>query len=284
MTRAAFSLSRFTPGRLVRSALLLLAVCITLGPLLYTLLTSLKYLRDITAMNFVFTATPDNYAALFNPSQSNFLRLALNSLMVGVISTAIVTFVGVLGAYSLTRFRWNPGVRTGITWWLLFLNLIPPVVFAGPFYVIARKFGLYDTILAVAIAHAVINLPLAVFIMQSFFAEVPKELEEAAAIDGCSRMQTLVRIILPITRPGIAAASLLAFIFSWKDFLLALSLTSTPKSATIPIGIAAFAQEYSIRYGEMAAAATVATIPAVILVIFAQRHIVRGLTLGAVKG
>lgn len=175
-------------------------------------------------------------------------------------------------------------MRGGLTWWLLFLNLIPPVVFAGPFYVIARRLGLYDTLIAVAVAHAVINLPLAVFILQSFFADVPRELEEAAAIDGCSRLHTLTRVVLPITRPGVAAAALLAFIFSWKDFLLALTLTSTPRSATIPIGIAAFAQEYSIRYGEMAAAATVATIPAVILVIFAQKHIVRGLTLGAVKG
>jgi len=284
MTFATSTLPRVSPGRAVRTLLLLLAVLITLGPLLYTLLTSLKYLRDITTMSFVFTATLDNYRALFDPSQSNFLRLALNSLLVGLVSTAIVTFVGVLGAYSLTRFRWHPALRGGITWWLLFLNLIPPVVFAGPFYVIARKLGLYDTVLAVAIAHAVINLPLAVFIMQSFFADIPKELEEAASIDGCTRLQTLTWVILPIIRPGIAAASLLAFIFSWKDFLLALTLTSTPRSATIPIGIASFAQEYSIRYGEMAAAATIATIPAVILVIFAQKHIVRGLTLGAVKG
>jgi multiple sugar transport system permease protein len=130
----------------------------------------------------------------------------------------------------------------------------------------------------------VLNLPFAIWMLQSFFADIPSELEEAAAIDGCNRMTTFLRIILPLARPGLFATAILTFIFSWKDFLFALTLTSTPAGMTIPVGIATFAQEYSVRYGEMAAAASLAIVPALVFVVFAQRHIVKGLTFGALKG
>ena len=168
--------------------------------------------------------------------------------------------------------------------WLLFLHMLPPIIFIGPFYLISRRLGIYDTVLAVVMAHTVLNLPLGIWILQSFFADIPKELEEAAAIDGCNKFQAFTRVILPLAQPGLAATALLVFVFSWKDFLFALSLTSTSSGMTVPVGIAAFAQEYNIRYGEMAAAAFFAIIPALILVVLAQRHIVKGLTLGALKG
>lgn len=273
-----------SPGQVVRTLLMLVVVALTLGPVVYTLLTSLKYLRDVITGSLLFTPTLENYATLFNPTESNFVRLALNSLVVGLASTLLVVSVGALAAYSLARFRWSPAVKGLVLGWLLFLNMLPAVVFVGAYYLIARSVGVYDTVVAVTAAHVVLNLPLTVFIMQSFFADVPRELEEAAAIDGCSRLMTFWRVVLPITRPGLAAAALLSFVFSWKDFLLALTLTSTPRGNTIPVGIAGFAQEYSIRYGEMAAAAFVAVIPALLIVVFAQRHIVKGLTMGAVKG
>jgi multiple sugar transport system permease protein len=217
-------------------------------------------------------------------NRNSFVDLTRNSLIVGGLTLAVVIAVAALGAYSLSRFRWRRAISGLVMAWLLFVNMLPPIIFVGPFYLITRTLDIYDTPLAIVMAHSILNLPLAFWMLHSFFADVPVELEEAAAIDGCSRLQTFLRIVLPIARPGIAATAVLVFVFSWKEFLFALTLSSTPDAMTIPVGIAGFAQEYNIRYGEMAAAAFFATIPALILVFIAQKHIVKGMTLGALKG
>lgn len=261
-----------------------IVVLIILIPLFYTFLTSLKFFRDIVTGAFPFEVTLSNYRELFIGNRSNFARLTLNSLVIGTLTAVVVLFIATLGAYTLTRLHWPRFWGGFILSWLIFVHMLPPIIFIGPFYLISRRLGIYDTVAAVIMAHTVLNLPLAIWILQSFFADIPPELEEAAAIDGCSQIGSFWRIVLPLARPGIAATALLVFIFSWKDFLFALSLTSTPRSMTIPVGIASFVQEYNIRYGEMSAAAFFATIPALILVIFAQRHIIKGMTLGALKG
>jgi multiple sugar transport system permease protein len=166
----------------------------------------------------------------------------------------------------------------------LFVNMLPPIIFVGPFYLIATTLNIYNTPYAIAMAHTILNLPLAFWMLYSFFADVPIELEEAAAIDGCTRWQTFYKIALPVARPGIAATAVLVFVFSWNEFLFALVLSSTSASMTIPVGIAGFAQEYNILYGQMAAAAFFATLPALVLVFVAQKYIVKGMTLGALKG
>jgi multiple sugar transport system permease protein len=271
-------------GTILLHGVLLLVVLALLGPIFYIFVISLKTFRDIVTAAFPFEPTLYNYEQLFISSRSSFTRLSINSLVVGSITTIVVLFVASLGAYSLSRFRWRPlwsGLMLG---WLLVVHMMPPVIFIGPFYLMSRSIGIYDTVIAVAMAHTVLNLPLAVWMLQSFFADIPVEIEEAAFIDGCSRVETYRRIILPLARPGIAATAVLVFVFSWKDFLFALTLTSTPRSMTVPVGIAAFAQEWNIRYGEMAAAAFFALLPALLLVVAAQRNIVKGMTLGALKG
>jgi multiple sugar transport system permease protein len=167
---------------------------------------------------------------------------------------------------------------------LIGIQMLPPIVFTGPFYFISRSIGIYNTPVALIMAYLVLQLPLATLILIEFFAGVPRELEEAAAIDGAGNLTIFTRVALPLVAPGIATAALLTFNFSWNDFLFALTLTTTPQGMTIPVGIASFAQEYQIKYGSMTAAAILATIPALLLVIFAQRYITKGLTLGAVKG
>jgi multiple sugar transport system permease protein len=275
-------------GKRIKSVLvhlfLLLVVIITLGPLLHTFLTSLKFLRDITSGSMLFDPTLHNYEQLFFSRRSNFVALTRNSLIAGIGNMLVVLLIASLGAYSLSRFRW-PAMWSGLIMaWLIFIHTLPPIVYVGPFYLTARSLEIYDTPLAVIMAHMVLTLPLGFWMLHTYFSEIPVELEEAAAIDGASRWQTFWRIALPLTKPGIAATAVLVFVFSWKDFLFALSLTSTARGNTIPVGIAGFVQEYNIRYGEMAAAAFIATIPAIILVAFAQRHIVKGLTFGALKG
>lgn len=274
---------RLTPYTVIRGIIIALAMVATLLPVLVTLVTSFKVPRNIIGGIWFARPTLHNYEALFTGS-GTFLRLTLNSLITSFGSTAIVIIVASLAAYSLTRFRW-PAVWTfTVIALLLFVQMLPPIVFVGPFYLISRSLGIYDTPLALIMAHMVLNLPLAVFILRTFFADVPKELEDAAAVDGASRLMTFTRIVLPITTPGIAATALLTFIFSWNDFLFALSLTTTPKGMTIPVGVANFAQNYQILYGNLTASAMYAALPAILVVVFAQRYITKGLAMGAVKG
>ncbi len=275
---------KLKPRTLLLHLVLIVFALIILGPMVYTFLTSLKLFRDIISGSWSFEPTSRNYEQLFMSNRSNFTDLTRNSLVVGVLSLLLVQVIAALGAYSMSRFRWRKLIGGLVMGWLLFINMLPPIIFVGPFFIIARTLGFYDTPVAITMAHSIMNLPLAFWMLHSFFADIPIELEEAAAIDGCSRLQTFLRIALPIAKPGIAATGVLVFVFSWKEFLFALTLSSTPRAMTIPVGIAAFAQEWNIRYGEMAAAAFFATIPALLLVFVAQKHIVKGMTLGALKG
>lgn len=271
-------------GPALRHTVLLGAAVVTLAPIVFTFLTSLKNRRDLISGRFAFDVTWENYQALFSGSRGVFGQLTVNSLIAGLGSTLLVLTVATLAAYGLSRFEWRRAWSGLLLGWLLFVYMLPPITFAGPFYVISRAVGLYDRPAVLIFAHVVLTLPFAVWLLQSFFAEVPKELEEAAAIDGCTRAQAFLRVALPMVRPGLFATGILTFIFSWKDFLFALVLTSTPNGNTIPVGIASFVQEYDLKYGEMSAAAILATIPGVILLLFAQRHIIKGMTMGALKG
>jgi multiple sugar transport system permease protein len=263
---------------------LIVAALIILGPIAYTFMTSLKLQRDIISGQWGFKPTWSNYQQLFVSNRNNFKDLTRNSLEVGLLTMVVVLSIGSLGAYSLSRFKWRRLISALVLGWLLFVNMLPPIIFVGPFYLIATTLNIYNTPYAIAMAHTILNLPLAFWMLYSFFADVPIELEEAAAIDGCTRWQTFYKIALPVARPGIAATAVLVFVFSWNEFLFALVLSSTSASMTIPVGIAGFAQEYNILYGQMAAAAFFATLPALVLVFVAQKYIVKGMTLGALKG
>ncbi|HPS48549.1 MAG TPA: carbohydrate ABC transporter permease [Flexilinea sp.] len=272
-----------TFGAIFRHGFLLAIVIYTLIPIFFTLGTSLKLFRDIISGSLLFKPTLINYERLLNPSQSNFLRLTANSLLIAAGTMAVVLVIASLAAYSLSRFNWHPlwnGLIQGI---ILFIHMMPPVTFLSPLYLISRALNIYDTPIAVIMGHIILTLPTAIWILLDFFAEIPKEIEEASIVDGASHFQSLTQVMLPIIQPGLASAGALTFIFSWRDFLFALSLTTTPRGMTIPVGISSFVQEYSIRYGEMAAGSFFAMIPALLMVAFAQRYIIKGMTMGALK-
>ena len=271
-------------GPVFRHAFLVFMSVLILVPVIFTCLTSLKYFRDIISGSLAFTPTFDNYKELFLASRSSFTRLTFNSLIAGAGSTFVVLGVACLASYSLSRYRWHGLWKKLVLGWLLVVHMLPPIIFVGPFYLISRYLRTYDSPLAVIMAHVVLNLPLGIFMLYDFFADVPQEIEEAAWMDGASHIQTFLHVVLPMVKPGLAATAVLVFVFSWKEFLFALSLTSTASGMTVPVGIAGFVQEYNVRYGEMSAAAMFASIPALILVIFAQKHIIKGMTLGALKG
>ena len=262
--------------------LLVLAVVAVIGPFAWILTASFKYQIAIYSGEWPFTPTLSNYVEVLFGRRSDFVGNVVNSLIVASVSTALVLVVGTLAAYSLHRFRWPAWVSAGFLGWTLVFHMIPVLTLIGPWYVAFRELGLYDTRIALILTHVTINLPMTVWLMRSFFGEVPPEIEEAARVDGCGAFEAFRRITLPLVIPGLIAAGVLAFIFSWNEFPVALSLTSR-QLATVPVAIARFAQQYEIQHSQMAAASIVSTIPAVILMALGQRFIVRGLTLGAVK-
>lgn len=259
---------------------LVLGSLATLLPFVFTLATSLKLHRDIAAGNWVFTPTVTNYTRLFG-SDSDFPTLAGNSVVVAAVTTLVVVAVGGLAAHSLARFRWPAWLVRGLLGWLLVVHLIPPVTFLFPLYSIIRSLGLYDTTWGVVVGHVVFLLPLTVFILLDAFRSVPTAITEAATVDGAGNVTTFLRVVLPLTWPGIAAAGIITFIFSWREYAFALAVTSTTSGMTMPVGIASFVQENAVIYGQMAAASMLALIPALIAILFAQRRIVGGLTVGA---
>jgi multiple sugar transport system permease protein len=266
----------------IGTAMLVLAVFAVLGPFAWILTASFKYQIAIYSGEWPFTPTLSNYAEVLFGRRSDFSGNVVNSLIVASVSTALVLIVGSLAAYSLQRFRWPAWVSATFLGWTLVFHMIPVMTLIGPWYVAFRELGLYDTRIALILTHVTINLPMTVWLMRAFFREVPHEIEEAAVVDGCRPFQAFYKVTLPLVVPGLIAAGILAFIFSWNEFPVALSLTSR-ELATVPVAIARFAQQYEIQHSQMAAASIIATIPALILMALGQRFIVRGLTLGAVK-
>lgn len=276
-------LKRFTSSSL-RHSVLMSYVIIILVPITFLFLTSLKLFRDIISGSFIFTPTLVNYQDLFSGVKFDFLRATGNTVIASMGTTAIVLTIASLGAYSLSRFRWPQWWRTLVMGGLLLIYLLPPIIFIGPFYLLSLKLGIYDTPLAIIMAHTAFSLPMAVSMLYDFFANVPKEIEDAAYIDGASNFQTFIKVVLPITKPGLAASGALIFLFSWREFMLALSLTTTSRGMTVPVGVASFVEQYNILYGGMSSSAFISMLPALFLVILAQRNIIKGMTFGAVKG
>ena len=269
-------------GGLASYAIVVASLGAVLGPFAWILTASFKYQIAIYSGQFPFTPTLANFADVLFGRRSDFLANIVNSLVVAASSTLLVLIVGSLAAYSLHRFRWPPWVAAGFLGWTLAFHMVPVLTLIGPWYIAFRELGLYDTRAALVLTHVTINLPMTVWLMRAFFREIPPEVIEAAQVDGCGPFDAFWRVVLPLAVPGLIAAGVLAFIFSWNEFPIALSLTSR-ETATVPVAIARFAQQYEVQYAQMAAASVLSTIPAILLMLLGQRFIVSGLTLGAVK-
>jgi multiple sugar transport system permease protein len=251
--------------------------------------TSFKPPADILARPPVigFEPTLDNYRFAFG--EANFGKFIINTLIVASGSTAIVVVVGALAAYSFARF--NPG-NGNLMFFILTTRMMPAIAVVIPFFVIFRNLGRtsighalflgLDQPGALIVAHTVFNLPFAIWLMHSFFQDVPRSLEQAAMVDGSTRFRAFVRIALPLAAPGVAVTAVFSFFFSWNEFLFANVLTRDA-AKTITVGVSGFQTQQGILWGPMAAAATVAVVPTLVFVLVLQRFIVRGLTMGAVK-
>ncbi len=224
---------------------------------------------------FRFAATFNNYVEVFQ--KNPFLLYIWNSLVVGVGSTLVGLAVGLPAAFSIARWR-----QGGLALAVLVARIIPGISYLIPWYILFRHLQMVDTYQALILTHLVVGLPLIIWVMIGFFEDVPLELEDAALIDGCSYYSAFWRIALPLVRPGIVAAGILSFIFSWNNFLFSVILAGR-HTRTLPIAVFNMIGFEEINWGPLAAAATMITLPVILLTLVVQRHIVSGLTFGAVK-
>lgn len=263
--------------------LLLAAAIILYGfPFVYLLFTSFKTPLDAIAVPpsvFPNVWTLENYVSAL--TREGVPAALINSVVTAVISTALSLVLAVPAAYAITRFR-TPSGRVFIVAALV-TRMVPTIAVGAPLVEIMRSLGLTDTSFGLALAHTTISLPLSIWLMASFFEAVPDELSEAAEVDGCSRLQAMMRVVLPVVSGGLAVTAIFAFLASWNEFLFALLLTSV-RAQTTPVVIANFQGQFGLDWGGMTALAAVYSIPVILLTLFLQRHIVAGLTLGAVKG
>jgi multiple sugar transport system permease protein len=225
---------------------------------------------------FIFKPTLDNFRAVFQ--QNNFLQFLYNSFVVATMATLISLILGLPAAYSIARYK-KGLIGIGI----LVARMTPFVSYLLPWYIIFRKFDLIDTYLALITTHLIITLPMVVWLMIGFFENVPQEMEEQAMIDGCTRFSAFFRIIIPLVRNGLATSAIIAFIFSWNQFLFSLVLSGN-RTKTVPVAVYNFMSYGKIDWGGIGAAATIIVLPVTIFAFFVRRSIVKGLTAGALKG
>lgn len=231
---------------------------------------------------FNFTPTLQHYYEAF--VERSFGQYLITSAVVAVISTICALVLGTLAAYSLARFRLPYDLDRRLSLWILSTRMFPAIVTAVPLFLMMRDLRLLNTKASLIIVYTAFNLPFVVWMMRGFFDEVPRDLEEAALVDGDSRMGALVRVVLPLVAPGLAATAVFCLIVSWNEFLFALVLTQTDASMTLPVGIAGRVTQYEIKWGVMSAAGAVAIVPILVFAMAMQKYLVRGLSMGAVKG
>jgi multiple sugar transport system permease protein len=272
-------------ARWFRYLLLFVAVLIAITPVYWMITISLKSEIDQFAVPprwLQFSPTLVHYYDAF--LTRSFGQYLVTSITVAALSTICAVTIGTLGAYGLTRFRLRGRLDQRLSMWILSTRMFPPIVTAVPLFLMMRDVQLLNTLAALVIVYTALNLPFVVWMMRGFFRELPRELEEAAMVDGDSRLGALVRVVLPLVTPGLAATAVFCLIVSWNEFLLALVLTQTDASMTLPVGIAGRVTQYEIKWGVMSAAGVVAMIPIMVFAMAVQRYLVRGLSLGAVKG
>jgi multiple sugar transport system permease protein len=250
-------------------------------PIVTVFLNSIKPASAIfTRMpDFDFTPTLEHYEGVLN--EGRFPGQLLNSAIVAIGATILSLVVGTPAAYALARIRF-PYRR----WWFnafLVARMVPAVALVAPMFVLMQQSGLRNTHIGLILTHTSFALPLVVWLMHGFFQELPRELDEAARIDGASRWTTFLRVALPLTWPGLAVTAVLTIFFSWNEFLFALVLTG-PDTQTMPIGVSAFIGTVSVNWGASSAAAVIAMLPMFVIGLAIQRFLVRGLVMGAVKG
>ena len=262
------------------SALVLLAI-VCVAPIVLMFATSLKVQTQIftTGIDFFFVPTLENYREVLG--EGSFVRYLVNSLIVGVVSTAITLVLGCMAAYGLVRFRFRG--RKTIAYTTLLLRPLPLAVLAVPVFMLWSRAGLINSLSGLVLLYVAVNLPFAIWLLYGFILQVPPELEEAAAIDGCGPIQVFYKVVLPLIKPGLAAAAIFTFRIAWNEFILALVLTDRA-TRTLPVAASLYITDIGVDWGKIMALGSLIAVPPLIFTFIAARQIITGLTAGAVKG
>lgn len=268
--------------RMISGTLLGISILILSFPLLMAFLTSIKNEEDIASFppKWLFSPTLEHYKNVFYGSGYPFDLFFLNSFVISLGASLAAVLVCLPAAYAMLRL--GVGMKRFFPF-IISLRLLPPIIFAIPYYMMFKFLNLLDTHVGLIWVAALMNIPITLLLLIGFIQELPKEVEEAAMIDGCSNFAILTRIVVPLVAPGIAAAAILTFIFTWNEFLF-VRILSDIKATTATVGSTLFIQAYGIRWGDVAAAICLSVIPPILFTLFVQRYLVKGLSMGAVKG
>lgn len=275
----------FEWGSVGRIIAVIVVLVFALFPFYWTLITSIKQDVEINTSPptlIPHTFTLNNYINAFLSTQPAFAKDLLNSTIVAICTTILALIFGSICAYAIARTKFLG--KSAVLAIILSVQMFPLIALVGPLYVFFTDIGAYNTYVALIIPYLVIALPVTVYFLTSFFRDLPPDLEEAALVDGTTRLGALWRIVLPLTAPGVFTTAILSFITVWNDFLFGLTMTADSTAQTVTVAIPLFNGQHQIAFGEVSAAAIIVTIPLVIAVLFLQRRIVSGLTAGAVKG
>lgn len=254
----------------------------TIFPIYWTINTAFKTEGDILKrpLQYLPTApTVENFVVAWN--NVGFATFFKNSLIIGVSTVFVVIILSTLSGYALSRYRFKG--KASFLLMLLSTQFIPRAMLIIPLFIIFKNMGLISNPLSLIITYTAVEIPFTTILMSGFIGNIPRELEEAAAVDGCSKLQSLRFVMLPLLLPGIVATSVFTFIYTWNEFLLALMLTNQQSKFTLPVGLSFMMGEFNVNYGALAAGSVIALVPAVILFAYAQKHLVSGMG-GAVKG
>ncbi|MCS6827686.1 MAG: carbohydrate ABC transporter permease [Caldilinea sp.] len=265
-------------GNLIYGLALFAVFFFMLTPFLWMVLNAFKTPLQIIRLppELIFEPTMRNFQNVFGTQ--NFMRYIINSLIIGAGCTLIGLLIGLPAAYSIARFRQN---RLALV--ILMARMVPGITFLVPLFIVFRTLGMIDTYTSLILTHMLVGLPFIVWVMVPFFESIPRELTEAAVVDGASALRTFVTVVLPLSGPGIVTASILSFVFSWNNFMFSIVLASS-RTRTVPVAIYNFISYAQIDWGGLMAAAVVITLPVLVLAIVTQRYVIRGLTAGAIKG
>lgn len=269
--------------RTITYLILLVLIIVAIFPAIWMLSTSIKNVTELYTIPPVIIPEFPTFANYLGVLQNSKMYMAFfNSTVVTVSVVLLTLFLSVLAGYGLARFKFKGAGALKIG--LLFGQMVPGVVIIIPLYFLFTKTGLLDTRISLIVADMALTIPMGVIMLSSFFATVPRELEEAAKIDGCTGLSALFRVVLPVAKPGLTSVAIYTFINSWEEFLFALNLTSSSNMRTLPIAISMFSGEFAIDWGATMAAAAVVALPVLLLFLLCNRYFVQGLSDGAVKG
>lgn len=271
---------------IIRKVLFYLFVILFVGiivlPFLWQFLTSVKPLSEISAIPAKWIPSKINVQYYMNVFQKHpFDRYLLNSFIVAVCTTFLSILIGASAAYALARLRFKG--KKFILMAILSISMFPTIATLSPIYMLLKQFRLLNTYGGLIIPYITFALPLSIWLLTSFFAQLPKGFEEAAAIDGCSRAGVFFRIMLPLIKPAVFSVALIVFINAWNEYIYALTFMTDDRMRTVPVGIAMFPSNYEMPWGDMAAGSVIVTVPLIILVLIFQKKIIAGLTTGGVK-